>query len=272
MAKKTTGRVTASTAQDRRRWRSRLAYPNQRAVVGYVSNGGVKTKFMESLFESERFDRELSWGRFQTPWRIAATTSANINRARNSVVRDFLALDGSPPWLWMVDTDMAWEPTAFETLLMHAEPGRIVGGLCFAYGTKQTIRPTIFQYDDIGRMVGPWELDPTWVLPDNTMLQVAGTGAAFLVVHRDALLAMATAMNEIGPTGNPWFREVERMIPTEGSADLTAHWVSEDLFFCQVAGQAGVEVFVHTGVKVRHRKEVWLDEPLYRSDYSAMSW
>jgi hypothetical protein len=48
--------------------------------------------------------------------------------------------------------------------------------------------------------------------------------------------------------------------------------VSEDLWFSRLAAEAGIEVFVHTGVQIRHKKWVFLDWDLAHSDYSAMHW
>ena len=114
-----------------------------REAIGMVSTGHSEDAFWESVIESKELDDD-GWRRFRRPWRIRVKSSANISRGRNTVVREFLSLPHRPPWLFLVDTDMAWEPDAFERLLLEASPDRIVGGLCFAYGKSRTIIPTIF--------------------------------------------------------------------------------------------------------------------------------
>jgi hypothetical protein len=259
-------------------FRRQLSHPGQRAVVGYVTSGTSVDEFYESLLESKHLDREQGTNRLQRPWRIRIKSSAALVRARNTVVREFLQMPGFPPWLFMIDTDMAWEPDALERLLLEASPERIVSGLCFAYTAGHRIIPTIYTLDEMGAMRSPLEQDPDWKLPENTMLQVDGTGAAFLCVHRRTLTRMQDwfAESSGARSENCWFREAEMILPVPDAKPpnptVSMHWTSEDLWFCRLAADTGLEVFVHTGVKVRHRKGVWLDEDLYRSDYTAMTW
>lgn len=246
-------------------------------MVATVSAGHPVMEYVASLVKLVEFDRAHGFNRLRFPWFFYIRSSANLARARNEAMRTFLGMDGSPAWLLMVDDDMAWREDALERLMVEATEERIVGGLCFAYGANQSIIPTVYVSNGVGQLRPKVELEPGWWPPENTMLQVDATGAAFLLVHRSALEAMAsTWRSRFGASDHLWFQEREVLLPIpnapEGSADHLVSWTSEDLWFCRLASEAGVEVFVHTGVEVRHRKEVWLTSELAGSDYSAMSW
>ena len=67
----------------------------------------------------------------------------------------------------------------------------------------------------------------------------AATGAAFLLMHRDALETVAVAAADAAA---PWFRESAIGAPLS--------LLGEDLTFCLRCAAAGVPVHVHTGVQV----------------------
>lgn len=254
-------------------WRAGLARPTEKVVAGYLSPGQVEAEFHESLINTYQLDQTRGVRRFTGEWRIHGRAGANISRARNRICREFLALEHRPEWLWLVDTDMRWEPDAVEALLAVAQPDRILGGLCFAYGPGGRVIPTIFFRDELGRLC---PVEDGYRIPERTLLQVHGTGGAFLLVHRDALLAIHEQMPL---TPNPWFREIEPLIDNpdhdpddDSSLKVIPHWISEDLFFCDMAARAGLSVFVHTGVEIGHKKPHWLTQRLYDSDTSAMEW
>jgi hypothetical protein len=239
------------------RYRSKLAYPTDQVIVGYV-HGKIEAAFLDCLDTMRQADALYGVGRFRDPWRLARPSGANLTLARNQLVRDFLATDA--PWLLMVDTDMTWEADACERLLQYAAPDRIVGGLCFTHGPGGRIIPTIFDQDADGLHAYWPEGEP---IPENTLQPVYGTGAAFLLVHRDALVRIA----EETPGPECWFREVDRIHPTRGYC-----WTSEDLFFCDRAAAAGISIFVHTGVEVGHVKPVVLNRRLFELAETMLTW
>ncbi len=81
------------------------------------------------------------------------------------------------------------------------------------------------------------------------MTLCAGTGSAFLIIHRSVLEQVKA---EYGPS---WYSPV-----FNSSLNMT---ISEDLSFCTRAGALGIPVHIHTGVRTTHLKQVWLDERLY---------
>lgn len=259
-----------------RDYRAQLVRPQDRAVIGIVSPGELSSECFESICNLRDVDMEEGARRLRRPWRLHTSSGANVSQSRNRVLVNFLALPDQPTWLLMVDTDMAFDHFALERLISAADGGkRIVGGLCFAYSKGRRISPTIFKADDVGRFMHV-DRDEPFDIPNNTVLDVYGTGAAFLLVHRDALIKIA----HLNPwSHNPWFREDEWWFPNPDhneddptSPPQTPYWVSEDLYFCRKAWEAGIEVCVHTGVEVEHKKPHYLTRRLYESDYSALTW
>jgi hypothetical protein len=256
-------------------WRASLAYQSDEAAIGVISAGNPVLEFCISIAQSQYLDTYRGVRRFRNErWMLGSRSGANVSRARNELVRQFLDLPHQPEWLFMVDDDMAWRSDAFEHLLASAAPDRIVGGLCFAYGSEGRIVPTIHIRNEFGQF---GSIPEGWEIPDDSLLQVAGTGAAFLCVHREALEAIAKVEPEWAR--DAWFREEwfkvnnpEHDPEVPGSFPLAQHYMSEDLFFCMQAHRAGIGVWVNTSVEVKHCKPHWLTRGLYESDTSALEW
>ena len=184
--------------------------------------------------------------------------SGGLVEARNMVAAEFLA--GDSEWLLSIDSDMGFSPDALDRLLEVADPQTcpIVGGLCFAQkevggdgagGFRCEPRVTIFDW------VKPAEdLPATFTgrrhYPVNTVVQCAGTGMAFLLIHRSILQRIQAEH------GDTWFTRVPG---SDGKL------LGEDISFCLRAGTLGAPIHVHTGVKVTHLKNTWVGEPDYWS-------
>lgn len=207
-------------------------------AVGFVHPGTVSTHFALSLYRTIGVDRDLI---------LDERSGPNVARARNRVVERFLD-DTGADWLFMVDTDMQWAPAALADLLRPADPvhAPIVGGLCFGTDGGR-LYPTIFDSITLQNEDVIVRCD---VYPHDRLVQVAATGAAFLLIHRDVLTAMRDAEFS---AAFPWFQETER----DGLP------CGEDVTFCLRAGSLGYPVLVDTRVKVGHLKSVLLTEATY---------
>ncbi|CAB4173539.1 Glyco_tranf_GTA_type domain containing protein [uncultured Caudovirales phage] len=209
--------------------------------IAFIHPGTTSAYFTASLLMSVLSDRA-------TARRIVGLknewSSANISASRNSLTAQFLD-DTDADWLWWIDADMGWEPTALERLLTVADPIKapIVGGLCFG-ALHDQLFPTIYQLAEVD---GGLTTVRVHDYPRDAMVQCAATGAAFLLIHRDALTAIrAQGFNATFP----WFQETE----------MGGKPVGEDITFCLRAKQLGIPVWVHTGVKVGHHKSTLLTE------------
>jgi hypothetical protein len=244
-------------------------------TLGYISRGAPEIQFVDSMLGMYEYDRYLGPGRFfEHQWRIGLRGHVNVSRGRCKMVRQFL--EGKGQWLLMVDDDMAWEMDAHEQLLQAVsavsaasdgalEPWQVVmGGLTFGWLPEGTgIAPVMFGRKENGMFVRMDEQIGKGIR------QVAGTGAAFLLVHRRVFEEIEARMLEIGAaTQAPWFREHEQPIMDEWDEDgnpthATTYWVSEDLWFCDMATHVGCKIFVAQAVEVGHKKHVMLTRQLH---------
>jgi GT2 family glycosyltransferase len=215
--------------------------PPQHIAAGYVHGGTVRAEFLASLLALAR-----KTGGTRIDVFLAAPSGPNISEARNLVVRRFLD-ECRAPWLLMLDTDMVFTPSDVDRLVQAADPAArpVLGALCYsqdgATGEKQ---PTMYELvqEPGGGQVG-FARYKIW--PEDACMPVSATGAAFLLMHRDALEVIGKAS---GDRAAPWFRE----------SVIGAALVGEDMTFCLRAGAAGIPVHVCTGVKVGHVKTVIL--------------
>jgi hypothetical protein len=221
-----------------------------KVVVAYIHPGQTSAFFTQSLLLTivrDRAERQRIVG-VEQEW-----SSANVSSSRNSVTGKFLD-NYDAEWLWWIDADMAWDHDALERLMAVAdkESAPVVGGLCFG-ATGDTLFPTIYQLtatDDGPRVVRSWDYE------QNAVLQVAATGAAFLLIHRSVL----EAVRDKGfNAAFPWFQETE----------LAGDPVGEDITFCLRVGMCGFPVHVHTGIEVGHHKSHLLTAALHRQQRIA---
>lgn len=188
--------------------------------------------------------------------------AAGIVDGRNKAVKTFLD-DTTSPWLWIVDDDMGFAPDTVERLIASADPIErpVVGGLCFSLkevapdglgGFRCLPVPTIYQWAK--RADGKEGFSPRICYPINSLVRVAGTGAACLLVHR-SILEMIRETD-----GDAWFDQV--INPSSGER------ISEDLSFCYRVLAAGKPVYVDTAVKTTHYKSMWVAESDYWRHYA----
>ncbi len=248
-------------------------------IVAYCHPvGEVNARFHTSLIDLMRFEsvggmdevgRQVG-GKNRIVGHMPLSSGANIVTARNKIVKAFLEhpWGSTPEWLWFIDSDMTFDANILDILLQSADVKErpVMGGLCFAMmkGEAQEIVPTIYgmstQGSNLVRYSG---------YPPDTVVQVAGTGAACLLIHRSVLETMRdaawTAENAPSPgmVGQlmfpppwPWFQET---VTGRNWGDS----LSEDLTFCLRAQQCGFPVFVDTRAKTGHVKPVVIDEEYF---------
>jgi len=253
----------------------RLQIPRDGVYIANVSPGQVTTGFTRSLLDLVGYDQAHSLGL----WRgnLWGESGANISKARNEMVQRFLdQSDGD--WLLMVDSDMVFPPETILRLLACAQitGAKLVGGLCVTIGELGPI-PTLFQMRDDA--VTGVQFD----YPDEAQVQVAATGTACLMVHREVFEAWqskarsdrewllglhdadeSTARELIRRdlVRDPaidygWFAERVRLKRQPG--DVSEHWISEDVDFCLRMGALGYRIFVDTTLEIGHAKHgrIW---------------
>jgi GT2 family glycosyltransferase len=233
-------------------------------TVAYVHPNDVSFSWQESLMQMVGYDLGADCRIIAGGWLSTKCYGADgIPGARNVAVRQFLERDTE--WLLWIDTDMGFAPDSLERLMQVADPVErpIVGGLCFAQkhtdsdgmgGWRTALAPTI--YDWTTTPTGEQGFLSRATYPVNKVVKCAGTGSAFILVHRSVFEAIAKAH---GPV---WYDRVPNM-------SAGGRLMGEDLSFCLRAGALGFDVFVHTGVRTTHHKPVWLGEQDFWRQYVA---
>jgi GT2 family glycosyltransferase len=207
----------------------------EHVVIGYVTGGLNRNEFTTSLVGLTRRSRTV------VDDVIAITSGPNISGGRNMVAAGFLE-DHTAPWLFMCDTDMRLPWDTIDRLVAAADPSErpVVGGLCFTEnpGGARPL-PTLYELVKDADGQPAFARHQSW--PDDGLVRVTATGAACLLIHRDALEHVGKAS---GCPAAPWFQQVV----------LGASLIGEDLTFCLRCGAAGIPVHVATGVKTGHMK------------------
>lgn len=239
-------------------------YKKGTCVVGYLDGGTWSAIFgmayrdllLHDLMGDGRIIREGG-----KELRVIAGTGT-IPQSRNTVVCDFLDnTDGE--WLWFVDSDMGFADDTVDRLIESADRKErpVMGGLCFAMqrkrdrgsfrGERFRIVPTLYEFLTVEDEQG---FRPMEDYKRDEVQQVAGTGAACLLIHRDVLKRIEAKY------GRTWFNTIEHPTADRGQARVFA----EDLSFSLRCQAIGVPVHVNAAVKTTHDKKPWfLDEELY---------
>lgn len=217
-------------------------------ALAWLSPSFVSTDFHNSVLNAITMRPGLLTGK------IDVRCGGGITRGRNVAVAKFL--ETTDEWLLFVDSDMSFTPEDLDKVVEAADAKKrpVVGGLCFGQdgtiGPFAGIFPTVFHLHEDGGYV------PMWNYPDDDVIEVDATGAAFLLIHRSVLLDIR---DQHADDGNfAWFAEY-----VEPQKKM---WVSEDVVFCERVRAAGHRVHIATGAKILHHKGVnyALSEPMYK--------
>lgn len=251
-----------------------------KVVISTLSGGQVPHQFFSAwtsmlLYDAKAGRRILSGG-----GTIECTSSPRIVPVRTDICRQFLSEPDMryADWLLLCDSDMVPEADAIERLLRSAYSMRdgehdhihAIGGLCFAGGRAfadetASLFPTLYERIEVDGKGYP---KPVTDYPRDQIVKVYATGAAFLMVHRDLLMAMLQphphgfgTMRDGSHNPYPWF--------FDGINEQTGMPLGEDITFCIRAQQVGYGVYVDTAVKVGHVKSHLLTEELFDAERGA---
>lgn len=223
--------------------------------IAYLHPEHVSHSWFDSMRRMWDHDRDHGGRIAPKPLNIRCT-SVSIMTARNFATRLFLNRTDHE-WFMFIDTDMGFGDDAVHRLLEVADPIErpIVGGLCFAHmeaeydhigGYRFTVTPTMYRIGTTTKGAARFCFYGDY--PENEVVRVAATGAAFLLIHRSVLVRMQAEF------GERWW---DQFVDEDGDM------VGEDMAFCARALKMNIPVHVHTGVKTSHHKYVWLQEEDY---------
>jgi hypothetical protein len=236
-------------------------------TVGYAHSHDVSYAWHKSLIELVGYDLAGQARIWRGGYVAMRCGTGELVEGRNKIVQEFLD-QGTADWLWMVDTDMGFQPDTVERLLAAADPVErpVVGALCFSQreirpdgmgGWATLATPTIFDWAHDGDQRG---FAVRWDYPKDVVTACDGTGMACVLIHRSVLESIRdqvtpTPSGDLAPAGPVWFNR----LPNHSTGQL----IGEDLSFCVRARALDIPIFVHTGVPTTHHKPVWVGEELY---------
>jgi hypothetical protein len=232
------------------------------AIVGWCDGGEWAACFGLSLHGLFMYDMFSPQPRIMNVERIASggryylrdlAGTMGIASARNNITRAFLD-ETDAEWLFMVDSDMGFETDVVNRLIESATAGgfEAMGALAFALKRRllspnplnvelTRLCPTVYQFVELEHEVG---FVPMFEYPMNQVVEVGGTGAACLVIHR----GLATRIRSM--YGDRWFEPITH--PTGDNGKPRAF--SEDFSFCVRIAAVGGKIGVDTSVKTGHAK------------------
>ena len=224
----------------------------RRVLLAYVHSGEtVAYSWHESMMglafhfvQSEHFGAKL-------PIRYG---TGGLVQARNKAV-DILLEQNELDWLFWIDTDMGFEPSIVDDLMVHADPLErpVVGALCFinhevhddGYNGSATMpKPTIFNWAK--NPDGTTGFVPNMHYQRDALVKCDATGSAAVVIHRSVFEKIRDR------NGGNYYGHIA--LPDE---DVP---LSEDLSFCVRCVEEDVPIHIATGVKTTHYKPRWLSE------------
>lgn len=231
--------------------------PGDAVTIAYVHSLTVTASWFHSMTELYYYDI-FNNQRIARGGNIAMTAETDgLAKARNKIAETFLK-ERNAPWLFIIDTDMGFQPDIIERLLADADPVErpIVGALAFTQrhektdhmgGWRTLATPTIFDWAQDGNEQG---FKVRWDYHIDALQQCNGTGSACILIHRSVFEKITEAFGE-----GKWYDRAYN--PTMNK--LT----SEDLSFCMRAEHVGCSIFVDSSVKTTHQKPMWLQETDY---------
>jgi hypothetical protein len=220
-------------------------------MIGFIAGPEVSKSFMKSYLELTHFDR-TNFG-YLGKRADSGCGPLQIVDGRNQLAKALLD-DPALQWLFMVDTDMGFDPDTLAKMLAVADPvdRPVVGALCFSQrevgadgmnGMDTFPTPTIFNWmeheDGISRMTGANHY------PVNTMIRVGATGTACVLIHRSVFERIAER------DGPHWFDQIKL---SDGMLE------GEDVSFCHRCMDLKINLWVHTGIRTTHYKHSWIGE------------
>ncbi len=196
-----------------------------------VAIGYCHPEYVSAFFHDSLIGLKNEWNRAVDT--ISVLSGPKVDQARNIIMKRWLE-NTEADYLLMVDTDMVLPPNTLHVLINHDKD--VVGGLCFSgMGGDSVIKPTI-------RIIENSEIKVLWDYPTDSLIQVAATGAACVLIKRKVAEGVWQARGKDHPM--PWFAHgMHRGVE-----------IGEDVAFCLTAGKVGYEIWVDTSLVIPHVK------------------
>lgn len=209
-------------------------------MLGFIHGGWVRAEFLNSVLSAASGPNASK----AIGGVISSTAGPLIALARNNLVQQFLA--SNMEWLCMIDTDIVFAPDAIDRLFAEVDgsPYPVISALYYVFDDKGKKSAAVYSTTRDDGVLDFKTVDVENYL--DKVARVEAVGAGFLLAHRRVF----EKIQKLDGGDPSWFREVV----------IDGRDFGEDMAFCVRAISAGIEIYVHTGVRVGHIKSAMLGE------------
>lgn len=221
-----------------------------RVAIGYLTGADVADDFADSLLGLLAHPDNA--GRIAA--RIHKRSGVNVSAGRNWVAASFLAHTDAE-WLLTLDADVTFDADLLDRLLAVADPRArpVVSALYFGYdGEARAPYPHLYQFIDDATAPSGVRTVRFCNYPKG-LIEVIGTGAGAMLIHRDVLVRMRDAAFD---PAFPWYQETSMVNDAVTGEDMT---------FCLRVRELGLPVYVDTRIVCGHVKPVVVDEAMFEA-------
>jgi len=222
---------------------------NEKIAIGWIDSGTVLSPF--AAFVSKIV---LERGDLITDICVATGPYLTVNR--NEMVNNFLHTDAD--WLLSLDSDVLVDLESFDNLIKNADAVKtpILGGIYYvpmAEIGQVLISGTRFKDGDpLGEDVSGMWIDS--FKDDEILENLHDVGLGYCLIHRSVFEKILKDTH----IRFPWFKE-------EWKPDPINSWVSDDIFFCNLARKYGFKISMCTSARSSHLKTARINDSVYFS-------
>ena len=221
---------------------------NEIISIGWCDNGMVDGKFAEGIMYTT-----ITAPTKKIPIGNAIRVQGNqIGRQRQALL-DMWYDQVKTEWLLWVDSDIVLTLDVLEMLWKTADKNTkpVVSGVYFI--SKQMESSLMQPMPALFNEVSEFQIQYIHPLPQNEVIKVDCAGLGLTLMHR----SVVPKLRQISPDYS-LFAEKE---------NLGEKFVGEDIVFFRNLKKAGVDVYAHTGARVKHMKRFAYDD-----NYYALYW
>jgi GT2 family glycosyltransferase len=222
---------------------------DEKIAIGWIDSGTVLSPFAA-------FVSQILLERHDLISDICVATGPYLTVNRNEMVNRFLHTDAD--WLLSLDSDVLVDVESFDNLIKNADPIKtpILAGVYYVPLPEIgqiVISGTAFKEGDpLGE-----DISGMWVQDFETKEMIENlhdVGLGYCLIHRSVFEKILKDTD----SRYPWFKE-------EWVGEPVNSWVSDDVFFCNLARKHGFNISMCTSARSSHLKTARVNDNVYFS-------
>jgi len=213
--------------------------------IGNINPGQISTGFVLSREAAREAEEHLPRDQRVIQGMILQLSGPYLDIGRNKLTEKFVK-DTDCEWLLMVDSDIVWSLDDVRKLVSAADHDErpVVSGIYYSPFDSGTF-PVVYRWgftevdgEKTAVLVNDnWD-ESKW--PEDDIMRVDSFGAGFMLISRRLLEKM---VDKYGFPA-PWFL----------CQVVNGTMMGEDHLFCLRVAHMGYSLYIHTGVRLKHRK------------------